>query len=40
MKTQKSEVKQFDIKKLDVAIQGTSALIVHRFSEKAKKQIL
>lgn len=39
MKSAKQEVKQFDIKKMEVSIRGISPLVVHKFSEKAKKQI-
>lgn len=40
MKTpKKEEIKPFDIKNIEVKIKGISPLIVHRFSEKAKKQI-
>lgn len=35
----KSEIKQFDIKQFEVTIKGIAPLVVHRFSEKAKKQI-
>lgn len=38
MKT-KVEIKEFDIKQVVIPIHGTSPLIVHKFSEKAQKQI-
>lgn len=39
MKAKKEELKPFDIQQLEVNIKGIAPLVVHRFSEKAKKQI-
>jgi len=41
MTTQKKSVvvKQFDIETVDIAVSGVSPLIMHKFSEKSRKQI-
>ena len=39
MKKQTVEVKEFSINEVQIPIVGISPLIVHKFSEKARKQI-